>query len=76
MHFLLWQTLFIIGDNMSKGSKRRPQVVTHDQFKDAWDKIFPRKKTPSHGMTQVHINKKKKNNRKEVKNIINKTIEE
>ena len=61
---------------MSKGSKRRPQVVSDDQFKDAWDKIFPRKKTPSHGMTQVHINKKKKNNRKEIKNIINKTIEE
>ena len=61
---------------MGKGSKRRPQVVSDDQFKNAWDRIFPRKKTPSHGITQVHTNKKKKNDRKEVRNIINKNIEE
>ena len=45
---------------MGKGSKRRPQVVSDDQFKNAWDRIFPRKKTPSHGITQVHTNKKRK----------------
>jgi len=61
---------------MSKGSKRRPQIVNDKQFQEAWDNIFPRRKTPTHGVTQVHTNKKKKNNRKEVQNIINKTIEE
>ena len=44
---------------MSKGSKQRPRVVTQKQFEDSWDKIFPRKKTPPQGRTQVHKNKKK-----------------
>ena len=44
---------------MGKGSKRRPQVVSDEQFKNAWDNIFPRKKTPSHGITQIHVDKTK-----------------
>ena len=44
---------------MSKGSKQRPRVVSQKQFEDSWDKIFPRKKTPPQGRTQVHKNKKK-----------------
>ena len=51
---------------MSKGSKRRPQVVSDKDFKDAWDKIFVRKKTPKHGHSQVHRDKTKYN-RKVVK---------
>ena len=46
---------------MSKGSKRRPQVVSDKDFKDAWDKIFVRKKTPKHGQSQVHRDKTKYN---------------
>ena len=30
-------------------------------FKDAWDKIFPRKVTPKHGQSQVHRDKTKYN---------------
>ena len=44
---------------MGKGSKRRPQVVSDEQFENAWDSIFPRKKTPSHGITQIHVDKTK-----------------
>ena len=44
---------------MGKGSKRRPQVVSNEQFKNAWDSIFTRKKTPSHGITQIHVDKTK-----------------
>ena len=42
---------------MSKGSKRRP--TNEKQFRDNWDKIFGRKKTPKHGATQVHKDKTK-----------------
>ncbi len=42
-----------------KGSKRRPQVVSQTQFEKAWDKIFPRKITPSHAATQKHVDKTK-----------------
>ena len=42
-----------------KGSKRRPRVVSEQDFADAWDNIFPRKKTPSHASTQVHKDKTK-----------------
>ena len=67
---------------MGKGSKRRPG--NQDKYADAWEKIFgkpepkvkARKHQPKHSITQIHVNKKKKNNRKEIKNIINKTIEE
>ena len=44
---------------MGKGSKRRPQVVSDEHFKNAWDNIFPRKKIPSHGITQIHVDKTK-----------------
>jgi len=44
---------------MGKGSKRRPQVVNQKQFEEAWDNIFPRRKTPTHGITQVHKDKTK-----------------
>ena len=44
---------------MGKGSKRRPQVVSNEQFKNAWDSIFTRKKTPSHGIIQIHVDKTK-----------------
>jgi len=44
---------------MGKGSKRRPQLVSDDQFKNAWDNIFTRKKTPSHGITKIHKDKTK-----------------
>jgi len=67
---------------MGKGSKRRPG--NQDKYADSWERIFgkpepkikARKHQPSHSVTQIHTNKKKKNNRKEIKNIINKTIEE
>jgi len=49
---------------MSKGSKRRPQIVSDEQFSLAWDKIFTQKKTPSHGLTQVHTDKTKYNRKK------------
>ena len=44
---------------MGKGSKRRPQIVSDDKFQEAWDNIFPRKKTPPHATTQVHRDKTK-----------------
>ena len=44
---------------MGKGSKRRPQVVNQKQFEEAWNNIFPRRKTPAHGVTQVHKDKTK-----------------
>jgi hypothetical protein len=43
---------------MSKGSRQR-KVQNQKQFEDNWDKIFGRKKTPKHGATQIHKNKKK-----------------
>tara|TARA_R100000231_G_scaffold125729_1_gene96172 strand:- start:226 stop:474 length:249 start_codon:yes stop_codon:yes gene_type:complete len=42
---------------VSKGSKRRP--TNEKEFRDNYDKIFARKKTPPHGRTQIHANKKK-----------------
>ena len=42
---------------MGKGSKRRP--TNEKQFRENYNKIFGRKKTPKHGITQVHKNKKK-----------------
>lgn len=42
-----------------KGSKRRPQVVSDEQFAQAWDNIFVRKVTPSHASTQMHKDKTK-----------------
>lgn len=42
-----------------KGSKRRPQIVSDEQFAKAWDNIFVRKVTPSHASTQVHKDKTK-----------------
>ena len=44
---------------MGKGSKRRPQVVNQKQFEDAWDNIFPRRKTPAHAITKKHRDKTK-----------------
>ena len=44
---------------MSKGSKRRPKVVSQKQFEEAWDNIFTRKITPAHGATQKHKDKSK-----------------
>lgn len=44
---------------MSKGSKRRPTLITKEEFEENWDKIFGRKKTPKHGSTQVHTDKTK-----------------
>ena len=44
---------------MGKGSKRRPQIVSDDKFQEAWNNIFPRKKTPPHATTQVHKDKTK-----------------
>ena len=49
----------------SKGSKRRPQIVSNDKFQEAWDNIFPRKVTPPHASTQVHKDKTKVIPRKE-----------
>ena len=42
-----------------KGSKPRPQFISADKYREAWDKIFPRKKTPPHASTQVHKDKTK-----------------
>lgn len=47
-----------------KGSKRRPQFVSDDQFKDAWDNIFTRKKTPKHGLTKTHKDRTKYDRKK------------
>ena len=44
---------------MGKGSKRRPKVISQEQFEDNWQKIFGRKITPKHGATQVHKDKTK-----------------
>jgi|TARA_R100000426_G_scaffold38281_1_gene30107 hypothetical protein len=44
---------------MSKGSKRRPTLITKEEFEENWNKIFGRKKTPKHGNTKVHIDKTK-----------------
>ena len=40
-----------------KGSKRRPQIVSQEQFEKAWNKIFVRKETPKHAMSKVHKDK-------------------
>ena len=42
-----------------KGSNRRDKIVSQEEFEKEWDRIFPRKKTPPQGRTQVHKNKKK-----------------
>ena len=42
-----------------KGSKRRPTLITKEEFEENWNKIFGRKKTPKHGNTKVHIDKTK-----------------
>ena len=42
-----------------KGSKRRPQIVSQEQFEKAWNKIFVRKETPKHAMSKVHKDKTK-----------------
>lgn len=44
---------------MGKGSKRRPTLISDEQFKDNWDNIFARKKTPKHGATKIHKDKTK-----------------
>ena len=44
---------------MGKGSKRRPTIITDQQFQDNWDSIFTRKKTPKHGATKIHKDKTK-----------------
>lgn len=44
---------------MGKGSKRRPQIVNQKQFEEAWDNIFPRRKTPAHAITKKHRDKTK-----------------
>ena len=44
---------------MSKGSRQR-KIQNKKQFEENWDKIFGRKKTPKHGATQRHKNKKKR----------------
>lgn len=49
---------------MSKGSKRRPKIVTDEQFKEAWDSIFVRKKTPKHSVTKPHTDRTKYNRKK------------
>ena len=45
---------------MGKGSKRRPTIITDQQFQDNWDSIFARKKTPKHGATKIHKDKTKR----------------
>ena len=55
---------------MSKGSKRRPEK--DGVYQDQWDKIFGKKKpvikghkkTPKHGITQVHKDKTKYDRKK------------
>ena len=55
---------------MSKGSKRRPETGT--AYADNWQRIFGKpepkikehKKTPSHGLTQVHKDRTKYNRKK------------
>ena len=45
---------------MGKGSKPRPMAVDKKKFDEAFDLIFKtRKKTPGHGQSQVHLDKKK-----------------
>ena len=45
---------------MSKGSKRRPSFISNEEFKNAWDNIFPRKKTPTQALTKKHLDKTKR----------------
>ena len=49
---------------MSKGSKRRPKIVTDEQFKEAWDNIFVRKVQPKHSVTKPHTDRTKYNRKK------------
>ena len=57
--------------DMGKGSKRRPQVVSDNEYDKAWEQIFgeprpkTRKKTPPHASTQLHKDKTKVIPRKE-----------
>tara|TARA_B100000902_G_scaffold399327_1_gene469636 strand:- start:173 stop:385 length:213 start_codon:yes stop_codon:yes gene_type:complete len=50
---------------MGKGSKRRPQVISNNEYDKAWEQIFgekrpkARKKTPPHASTQLHKDKTK-----------------
>ena len=54
-----------------KGSGRR-STADDDSYRDNWDRIFgkkkpvvkSRKKTPTHGVTQVHVDKTKYNRKK------------
>ena len=43
---------------MGKGSKPRP-IPNRVKFEENWDRIFARKKTPSHAATQIHTDKTK-----------------
>ena len=66
------------------GKGDKPRSPDQQKYSDGWERVFgkpepkvkARKHQPSHSVTQIHIDKKKKNDRKEVRNIINKTIEE
>ena len=49
---------------MSKGSRQRP-IKNKKQFEENWDKIFGRKKTPKHAMTQRHADKTKYDRKKQ-----------
>lgn len=44
---------------MSKGSWKRPQFVSNKEMSDNWGAIVW-KKTPEHGKTQKHEDKRKK----------------
>ena len=66
------------------GKGDKPRSPDQQKYADGWELAFGKKKPtikarkhqPSHSVTQIHVDKKKKNDRKEVRNIINKTIEE
>ena len=66
----------MLGDGVTKwhggkGSGRR-STADDDSYRDNWDRIFgkkkpvvkSRKKTPTHGVTQVHVDKTKYNRKK------------
>ena len=44
---------------MSKGSKQRQRTITEEEFNDNVNRIFARKKTPTHGRTLVHKDRTK-----------------
>lgn len=53
----------IMGKQWHGGKGDKPRNLNYDKYSEGWDAIFgnvkARKKTPSHGNTQIHTDKTK-----------------